>query len=68
MVSVKCEPFFLNTYFHTGPFSDLILPSPPPPAPAPLSGLVHARIISKKKTAVHENSFLNPFLDFPIER
>ena len=32
------------------------------------SGLVRARIISKKKTTVHENSFANPFLDFPIER
>ena len=27
-----------------------------------------ARIISKKKTAVHENSFANPFSDFSIER
>ena len=32
------------------------------------SRLTHARIISKKKTSVHENSFANPFLDFPIER
>ena len=32
------------------------------------SRLAHARIISKKKTSVHENSFVNPFLDFPIER
>ena len=32
------------------------------------SGLACARIISKKKTAVHENSFANPFSDFPIER
>ena len=32
------------------------------------SGLARARIISKKKTAVHENSFSNPFSDFPIER
>ena len=32
------------------------------------SRLAHARIISKKKTSVHENSFANPFLDFPIER
>ena len=34
----------------------------------PNSGLVRARIISKNKTAVHENSFANPFSDFPIER
>ena len=32
------------------------------------SGLARARIISKKKTAVHDNSFANPFSDFPIER
>ena len=32
------------------------------------SGLARARIISKKKTTVHENSFSNPFSDFPIER
>ena len=32
------------------------------------SRLTHARIISKKKTSVHANSFANPFLDFPIER
>ena len=32
------------------------------------SRLAHARIISKKKTSVHENGFANPFLDFPIER
>ena len=32
------------------------------------SRLTHARIISKKKTSVHENSFANPFLDFPIDR
>ena len=32
------------------------------------SGLVRARITSKNKTAVHENSFANPFSDFPIER
>ena len=32
------------------------------------SGLARARIISKKKAAVHENSFANPFSDFPIER
>ena len=31
------------------------------------SGLACARIISKKKTAVHENGFANPFSDFPIE-
>ena len=30
------------------------------------SGLARARIISKKKTAVHENSFANPFLEFSI--
>ena len=29
------------------------------------SGLACARIISKKKTAVHENSFANPFFGFP---
>ena len=32
------------------------------------SSLACTRIISKKKTAVHENSFANPFSDFPIER
>ena len=32
------------------------------------SGLARARIISKKKTAVHEDSFANPFSDFLIER
>ena len=32
------------------------------------SGLVCTCIISKKKTAVHENSFANPFSDFPVER
>ena len=32
------------------------------------NGLAHARIISKKKTAVHENSFVNPFSDFPIKQ
>ena len=32
------------------------------------SGLARARILSKKKTTVHENSFANPFSDFPIER
>ena len=32
------------------------------------SGLARARISSKKKTAVHENSFANPFSDFTIER
>ena len=32
------------------------------------SGLARARIISKKKTAVHKNNFANPFFDFPIER
>ena len=32
------------------------------------SGLARARILSKKKTAVHENSFANPFSGFPIER
>ena len=32
------------------------------------NGIAHARIISKKKTAVHENSFVNPFPDFPIEQ
>ena len=31
------------------------------------SGLACTRIISKKKTAVQENSFANPFSDFPIE-
>ena len=31
------------------------------------SGLARARIISKK-TTIHENSFANPFSDFPIER
>ena len=31
------------------------------------SGLACARILSKKKTTVHENSFANPFSDFPIE-
>ena len=31
------------------------------------SGLARARIISTKKTTVHENSFANPFSDFPIE-
>ena len=32
------------------------------------SGLARARIISKKKTPVHENSFANPFSHFTIER
>ena len=32
------------------------------------SGLACTRIIIKKKTAVLENSFANPFSDFPIER
>ena len=32
------------------------------------SGLPCTRKISKKKTAVHENSFAHPFSDFPIER
>ena len=32
------------------------------------SGLARARILSKKKTTVHKNSFANPFSDFPIER
>ena len=32
------------------------------------SGLPRACIISKKKTAVRENSFASPFSDFPIER
>ena len=32
------------------------------------SCLARARITSKQKTSVHENSFANPFLDFPIER
>ena len=32
------------------------------------SGLACAHIISKRKTAVHENNFANPFSDFPIER
>ena len=32
------------------------------------SGLARARIISKKKTAVHKDSFANPFSDFLIER
>ena len=32
------------------------------------SGLARARIISKKKTAVHKNNFADPFFDFPIER
>ena len=32
------------------------------------SGLARARISREKKTAVHENSFANPFSDFPIER
>ena len=31
------------------------------------SGLERARILSKKKTTVHENSFAKPFSDFPIE-
>ena len=30
--------------------------------------LACTRIISKKKTAVHKNSFANPFSDSPIER
>ena len=32
------------------------------------SGLARARLSREKKTAVHENSFANPFTDFPIER
>ena len=32
------------------------------------SSLARTRILSKKKTTVHENSFENPFSDFPIER
>ena len=33
------------------------------------SGLERARIISKRKTTVHENSFANPFSDsVPISR
>ena len=32
------------------------------------SGIACTRIISKKKTAIHENSFANSFSDFPIER
>ena len=34
------------------------------------SGLARARIIifSKKKTALRDNSFANPFSDFPIQR
>ena len=32
------------------------------------SDLARVRIISKKKTAVQENSFANPLADFPIER
>ena len=32
------------------------------------SGLECVRIISKKKTAVHEKSFANLFPDVPIER
>ena len=32
------------------------------------SGLARSCIISKKKTAVHENSFANPFSDFQIQR
>ena len=32
------------------------------------SDLASARIINKKKTAVHENNFENPFSDFPIKR
>ena len=31
------------------------------------SGLARARLISKKKTTVHEDTFANPFSDFPIE-
>ena len=32
------------------------------------NSLSPAHIIRKKKTAVHENNFANPFSDFPIER
>ena len=32
------------------------------------SGLARARLLSKKKNTVHENSFANPFSDFAIER
>ena len=32
------------------------------------AALAHACIINKKNTTVHENSFANPFLDFPIEQ
>ena len=32
------------------------------------SGLARARLLSKKKNTVHDNSFANPFSDFAIER